>query len=362
MTARTRFLGGGGRMAVTIKEIAKRSGFSGQTVSRVLNPHFSESHSPETRERVLSVARELGYKPNRHARQMRQGRFGAAAILTNSADSESALSNSLLWGVQTALAERDMNLTFALLSDPRLIAREGEADAATPANGLDDFLTEWMADGFLVHFSDDLSAERRARLHALRVPFVWINFDEDADCIYYDDREGAREATRYLLSLGHERVAYYGFRGVTHYSGAARREGYEETMRGAGRTPRLLNGPAEHVPNSEHWARWVDGVLSDPNRPTAVLCYGIEIAWSLIHVAGRRGLAVPRDLSVMAFRRDDGAWAGTQLTSMLLRERNMGQSAVELLMEKIRKPGVPIAPVVLKEPLEVQQTTAPPPA
>jgi LacI family transcriptional regulator len=157
----------------------------------------------------------------------------------------------------------------------------------------------------IVNYTSDVPETVRERLAAERVPTVFTNICLDADCVYPDDHDAARQATEYLLSLGHTRVAYANFldeRLFVHYS---RRAAARIRSRHARRrtVPQLLTSSCQTIlstPGRVAGCRW-RGLLDKPasERPTAIFTYGIHEALSLMYAAAARGIHVPRDLSIM---------------------------------------------------------------
>src|SRR4051812_31228185 len=118
--------------------IARRLNLSQRTVSFCLSG--SDRVSEETRKRVLKVANELGYRPNRSALSMRTGRFNAIALLQSAHVEYSYLPESLLVGLHEGLASREIRLVLASVPDEKL----------TDGQYLPSVLREWSVDGFLV--------------------------------------------------------------------------------------------------------------------------------------------------------------------------------------------------------------------
>src|SRR3954453_960814 len=189
-------------MTITIKEIARRTGLSIPTVGNVLG-RSANRYSAKTRERILQVAHELGYKPNASARAMRQGRFGCAALVLSRSKQQthSHIPTGLLDGLDDALAQHDMHLTGARLTDEELSS--------------DDFLPkvlrESMADGMIVNYTHEIPQAMLELIHAHHAPAVWLNAKMPHDCVYPDDRGAAQAATEVLIQRGHKRIAFLHF-------------------------------------------------------------------------------------------------------------------------------------------------------
>src|SRR5579883_3270772 len=102
-------------MPATLKQIARETGVSIKTVSRILSGH-SDLHRPETRERVLKAAQDLGYLFNSSARALRQGRFGCIALVLSADLVFSMTPTGLVGGILDACAAERLHLTLAQLS------------------------------------------------------------------------------------------------------------------------------------------------------------------------------------------------------------------------------------------------------
>lgn len=315
-------------MAVTIKQIAEQTGLSWPTVSQVLTGK-GHRYKAETRERILKVARQLGYRPNAFARAIRTGRFGAAALVLSATDRyRSALPDGVLQGICDALEAKGMHLTVARLGDQKL----------TDEGFVPKLLREWMADGLLLDYNKQIPSRMMRLIEQYDIPSIWLNYRRQHDAVYPDDLSAGREATERLLALGHRRIAYAGQPGDTppHYSETDRREGYAEAMRAAGLEPRVVGGyKARECPHCGRSA-W-RAVLDRPERPTAVVAYGAKSLLGVFRAADRLGLEMPRDLSLITF---SGHPAGLDMdvATMLVPEIRLGREAVEMLLEKIESP------------------------
>jgi LacI family transcriptional regulator len=208
----------------------------------------------------------------------------------------------------------------------------------------------------------------RERLVAERLPTVFTNICLDADCVYPDDEGAARQATEYLLSLGHTRVGYANFLDDSlfrHYSRIARRAGYEAAMRSAGLAPQLL--AASCLPDSVHarpggWLALAAAVLDKPatERPTAIFTYGVHEALSLMYAAAARGIDVPGDLSIMGVYDNFVDYPGVRVSTMIIPAVALGEAAVRMLDRKIASGGEAQPPHPVPFRLDPGDTCAPP--
>lgn len=321
-------------MNTTLHDVAREAQCSVSTVSRVLNGregHFDAA----TRERVLETVRRLGYRANAGARATRNGRQGSVTLLMSSlGDSRSGLPEGLLRGMHDALDEHHLHLNVAFLPDERL----------TDPEYLPRFAREWTSDGLLVNYNKLLPPGLERVIAESRIPAVWINRDRDEDACHPDDLEAGRAATRQLLALGHRRIAYCSFSyklESLHYSEVDRRQGYLDAMADAGAEPLVVDRysfPAKNYGDrAEIWSR----LLSAPDRPTAVLAYGVTAAMSVVRAVDSLGLGIPDDLSLVTYA-GATAYAGLELDTWLVPEAEMGHQAVEMLLAKMAAPNDPL--------------------
>lgn len=328
-------------------DIAREAGVSQTTVSFVLNGRMDMPVSTATRERVLQAARDMGYRPNRSARAIQSGKFGCIALLGSTIPHRSVLPTFLRDGILDALAEHGLHLLLARLPDTALTD-----EAFVPS-----ILREWAADGLLINYNADAPPAMEALLVENRLPCVWLNARRDADCVYPDDKEAARSATERIAALGHRRIAFVPYTGVSHYSAADRESGYREAMADQGLMPQVIN-PANGIVSLAE----AEALLALPSeqRPTAFLCYAPEAATTLMYAAARGGLSVPRDVSLVTFYEQVYAATGQPVDMMLLPEYHMGRVSVDMLLQKIVAPAVPLPPYALPCAYRAGDTLAPP--
>lgn len=340
---------------VTIKQIAERTGLSIRTVGRILSEDTSGSgspaHSSSTREKVVTAARELGYRPNASARSMRTGRFGCVALLLSSTSPQrSNLPGELFAGIDDALTEHNIHLTLARLPDEKLATAEV----------LPKILREWMADGLLVNYNYHIPQSLLQTIRDPRTPSVWINTKQEANAVWPDDFAAGRLAAEDLIARGHTRIAYAVQEGADgHYSATDRYDGYADAMATAGLRAEKLILPEPKIPQGRTsllpppgWED--DGPVWDADaartgaRPTAIIAYMGNVANFLLFLASGHGLQAPRDLSVVTFEDYTSATAGLLVTTWRIPSYRLGQEAVRMLLARLADPThAPQPPVVV---------------
>ena len=307
--------------APSIKDVARRSGVSYKTVSRVINREAG--FSAATRERVEEAIAALGYRPHHGARSLRSGRTHTLRLVVTTG-SERFLANPYQDDVVAGVADAASDRGYAVLLE--LVRRE----TAEPPPGL----VERRVDGTILL---DSRVPRPLLLPTLRdsgAPCVVLanrDVDPALGWIDADFRGGAERLVRHLLDLGHRRIAHLtdnpAFR-----STQARRAGYEQALTAAGITPDPgLIVMAGHL--RDHGSAATESLLARRSDVTAIFCVNDLTALGAIECLQRRGTRVPEDVSVTGY--DDIAMARDAtppLTTVRLPWYEMGAAAVELVV------------------------------
>ena len=332
---------------VTIADVAAHAGVGAGTVSRVLNdsPRVSE----RTRRRVLDAIELLDYRPNPLARGLSRGRCQTLGVVVPFFTHASAVER--LRGVVAALDGSLYDLVLFNVESP--VHRDEHFATLTRRD---------RADGLLIMSLPPPPGSLR-RLAEAGVPVVLLDtHGPGVPAVVTDDVAGGRLATRHLVDLGHERIAFLGDEpsnplGFT--SSSARERGYHETMEDAGL--KVRTGDVRHGPHVRAVARQLAAdLLAGHDRPTAVFAASDTQALGVLEAARARGLHVPGDLSVVGF--DDvevSSYAGLTTVRQPLFES--GQRAATLLLESLAaEEPLGEAEHHLDLSLVVRSTTAPP--
>jgi DNA-binding LacI/PurR family transcriptional regulator len=271
--------------------------------------------SPETRQRILAAARELGWQPSASARALTEARTRAIGLVLER-DAEQleldAFFVRFLSGIERALTAAD----YALLL--QLVPTGGAG--ALPA--YERLAAAGRVDGFLL---TDVEVEDRrfAPLAAAGVPVVLAG-EPDGDCpfpwVETRHADGMAPAVEHLAGLGHERIGFLGGRPELEHV-RAREAGWREALQAAG----LPGGPLAHT------AAELLGA-----RPTAIVCASDVLALEVINAARGLGLDVPGDLSITGF--DDSplaALASPPLTSVRVDYAEFGEAVTRALLAEI---------------------------
>ncbi len=269
----------------TIKDIAKHVGVSTMTVSNVLHRRFHRV-SPETAKKVQEAAKELGYRPNLHARSLVSKNSRVIAYVSTPGASASGrfaadpFHAGLTDEMETRLGAAGYYLMLKSLSK---------------ASELTEFLQNWQPEGvFLVGIDDGgiLSAALSSG-----VPAVCIDcpFQPGLISIGLDDYAGGRLAAQHLLQKGHRRLAFAMPHGGSIDS--ARLSGFSDELASQG-----ISLPKERIFDVSLWGvEAVAGALCADPGTTAIFATADILAAQLISAITARGARVPQDVSVLGF-------------------------------------------------------------
>jgi DNA-binding LacI/PurR family transcriptional regulator len=287
-------------VAVTIKDIAEAAGVIPATVSRALNdsPMVKEA----TRQRILKLAKEMGYVTRAEARLRKvSGSNVIGMVLTTIAD---PFLPGVVAGAEQAAYESGYGLF--LTTSHGNPDRELQVIEALCKRHVDALVIASMW-GTRVHLAD---------LARLKVPIVFVNHPVDDSRFRYvsvDDVLAARIATEHLVRLGHRRVAFVKSAGRPPGYVERRLEGYRQVLTEAGLE---LEKQLEILPEGQsdfHRGQASLGMLLQA-KASAVVCYNDLTAFGLLKSCHRMGLRVPEMLSVVGI---DGVDATEHMTPAL---------------------------------------------
>ena len=300
---------------VTIRHVAARAGVGAGTVSRVLNG--SPKVSAPTRERVLAAIDELSYRPNPLAQGLSRGRCQTLGVVVPFFTHASAVER--LRGVVSALDDSRYDLVLFNVESP--IHRDEHFASLTRRD---------RADGLLVLSLPPRPADLD-RLTAAGVPVVLVDVHgTGVPSVVTDNEEGGRMATRLLVDLGHECIAFIGEEPdnpLGFVSGTARQQGYSDVMAAAGLREVVVHGPHDRLVTQNLAA----DLLERESRLTAMFASSDVQATGVLAAARAADVRVPDELSVVGF--DDieiSAYAGLTTVRQPLFES--GRIGVEMLL------------------------------
>jgi DNA-binding LacI/PurR family transcriptional regulator len=340
---------GSGRLGlVTMRDIARATGLSQSTVSRVLNRTPTVVPIADaTRERVLAMAKELGYRPNPLARGLRGASTMLLGVIVR--DITDPFFAGAIEAVTVEASERGYNVVLG--------HAHARADEAIALWGV---LEARPCDAILLLGDMGDQPKLIEDLAGTRVPLVALwqgSRPKGIAAVSVDNRAGVQAVLQHVADLGHRRIAYAGARPLGDIK--EREEAYVDFMARLGEPVR--DGYIDH--RSNEFAGGVaalEQLLGLPEPPTAVVTSTDVLAIGALHAAHACGLQVPADVSIAGF--DDipvAAVTVPALTTVRMPVREMVAKAVQMVLgDSILDP---TRPTVLRPSLMVRSSTGPPP-
>lgn len=277
-------------MAATIKDIAKRLNISVSTVSYALNGG-PRNVPVEIRDKVILVARELNYRPNRVARSMITGRSHTIGIVPPEIVDNALLSPYLQLAVN-GISNEAGHLKQDILLFTRYNDKEHEEMLSTMVDG--------RADG-IIFIAPNMGTKTMELATALHLPCVIISGQslDGVPSFTVSNEDGMEQAMGHLYDLGHRKIAHIAGR-LDQQDAILRLNGYRSFL------------DAHGLPYREEWV--VEGrflieggkqalkqLLSLPDRPTAITCANDEMAIGALFGALDLKVKVPEELSIVGF-------------------------------------------------------------
>ncbi|MFC8682689.1 LacI family DNA-binding transcriptional regulator [Microbacterium ureisolvens] len=333
-----------------ISDVAAAAGVSVTTVSLVMND-VEARISDETRRRVREAATAVGYAPSSVARGLRTQQTRTVGLISDQI-ATTPFAGRMLAGAHDAARENGHLVYLVDTGGDQTI--EGEAIRALTAQQVDAMIYACMW-----HRVVDAPAGLPAQAVFLDCRPAGGGYRS----VVPDDRAGGAAAVRELIAAGHRRIAYIDTDDGPIASGL-RHQGYLEALGEAG----ITADPTLHVSGdtSAHGGRAAAELLLDlpeAERPTAVFCFNDRMAAGVYIAAHRRGLDIPRDLSVIGY--DDqqliAAEQDPPLTTVALPHYAMGRWAMEVALG-VRAEGDEDATHLMECPVIRRDSVGPPPA
>ncbi|MXG89816.1 LacI family DNA-binding transcriptional regulator [Nocardioides flavescens] len=313
-----------GRSSVTpptLADVAERAGVSRQTVSNAVNnPDLLRE---DTLSRVQQAIAELGYLPNRAARNLRTRASHLIGLPIKAAEEGTA--NALMDRFVHSLVDSSREAGYHVLLFSG--TRTGKAVDELPA--YDDLLRSTAVDAFVV--TDTYLGNPQAEwLDQRRAPFVafgrpWNDPDARHPWVDVDGAAGTEMATTHLIERGHTRIAWIGWR-KDSLLGEERRAGWSRAMRSRD-IP--TSGLASRVEDTVSSGREASAVLLDEAHPSAFVCASDTLAMGVLHTLAERGLSAGHDIAVTGF--DDSQVAQTVPPGLTSVRQPLEDVAVEVV-------------------------------
>lgn len=324
----------------TIKDVAARANVSTATVSRVLSG--LEGVKPDLQDRVHQAVRELGYYPNRVARNLRVRTTRLIGLVIS--DIQNPFFTSVVRGIEDVLQRADYTLLL------------GNTDEKLEREQL--YLTTLRAEGVagIILAPTGKRVDNYSMLLPTQLPVVTIDRAPSglsADSVIVNNSAGSRAAVLHMIEHGHRRIGCIS--GPPNLSTAEeRRNGYEQAL-------------CEHgIPLDDVLIQYADfrqsggyaamqALLALDERPSAVFVANNLMTLGALQALHERDLQIPSDVAIVGF--DDMSWATSlqpPLTAVAQPTYQLGTTAAHLLLARLNEPQRPVQHVVLETELMIR--------
>ena len=320
-------------MVPTIKDVAAKAEVSPSTVSRVLNDR--PGISTQTRERVLHVARQLGFSPSPAARSLATARaycvgyigYKYGAVLPPNPRPTSSAAPGILEGIDEELSKHGYHMLTTYVD------REAMKGRNTPS-----VIHQGRVDG-LILAGPAIHPRFILQLRSTGLPIVLVDnrLNETAmDCVLCDNEGGAYQAAKHLVEEhNHQHIVFLS--GPAEWlSSRERATGYRRALKELGLEPHIVFMSSTVV---ETGSQAMLTALEEYADLTAVMAVNDATAVGAIQACQQAGRAVPDEVAVIGF--DDGPWAQMHtppLTTTRIFWHEIGVQAARRMVDLIERP------------------------
>lgn len=312
---------------MNIKDIAKASGVSIATVSRVINN--TAKVNDETRMRVEEAIKNANYRPNSLARELQQRKTNTIGVILSVAQLSDFAVSDALNAIADVLNSNGYNM---MIVNSRF----------HPDEEIEFFHTfqEKRVDGIL-YFASTFTENHHRVLENYPIPIVIIGQEYtklNIPCAVFDDYNAAKKATEYLISKGHSRIGYIGCPMYDYATGVERKRGFEVAMTTNGLT---IDEKMQALGNFSLESGYKSMKMiheSNDELPTAVFAATDYMAMGAMHYLKENNIKVPEQVSVIGF--DDvsvSEYYNPALTTIRTDKKAIGQIAAVNLLRLIKK-------------------------
>ena len=322
-----------GKKVPNIFDVAELSGFSISTVSRVINT--PEKVNLNTRQKIYDAIDKLGFVPQAEARARALRLTGRIGVITPFFTAPSFVQR--LRGIAASLSKENYELVvYTVDSNNRLQSYLSSLPLTGNLNGL-------------VVISLPITEADANRLVEHKLPTVLIEFPHPLlNSVEIDDVEGGRMATEYLISKGHQRIAFLGDTDLPEYSihpVSLRLKGFRQALKAA-----HIEVPEEFIRlapyDQEQACMFAKELINTQNPPTAFFAATDYQALGILKAVRQLGLKIPDQIAVIGF--DDLDMANYEdLTTIRQHLDESGRIAIEILLSHIDDQTRPVQHITL---------------
>lgn len=316
------------RMAITIKDVAKKAGVSASTVSRVINGKGVISE--ETRKKINDVMEELNYFPNSLARNFANGSAFAVGLVIDAQD-ENTFSNTFfnrsVFAIEKVLQENGYNL---------IIVNGRETIDAT--SSIEKLVYEKKVDGLILP-PNNMKQKLIQKFIKMNFPFVVLGepqiFKSESSWVDVNNQQGSELAISHLKEKGYKKIAFI-FSGKQNVFEQNRLLGYLKGLENEG-----LEIHDEYIIEStngtEQYYNDCIAILNSENPPDAFLCSNNIIAFHILKALKNKDINIPNQVGVITFDNYPIAeYTDPALSVIDIDTYALGEHVTQILLQKIQ--------------------------
>jgi len=318
-------------MSVKLKDIAREAHVSISTVSRILSGDTSRKANDETIEKVITIAKELGYfedKTHKINAQMKD-KLNIGCIFTS--DHESFVSpffSKILSGIQDGLLNNPFMIdcrfyTFNLIQ-----------------SGLDFSLNDIQLDGAIILGRTSLEVIHRLKKQIPHLVYCGVNpMNQGIDEVFCSAYEGVLKEIEYLTEFGHTQIGYIGPTDKQEPAifNEQRYKGFIDGLT-KNNLPINKNFVEDCYLNSADGYASVQRIYQSSSFPTAIVCANDNVALGALKALHELGINLPNDVSIVGFDNiEASSFTNPSLTTIDVPKFELGTIAVKVLLDRIKK-------------------------
>lgn len=329
---------------ITIKDIAQELCISVSTVSRALAD--DKNIRKETKEKVLEMARKLGYRPNPVATNLKFGHTNTVGVIVP--EMITPFASTVINGIQEVLYAHGIKVIIA----------NSEEDPEKEKENLR-LMERFMVDGIIIsQCSYKQNREEYLRLQNAEMPMVFydrIPHGMDVSQVLVDDYMKAFFLVEALIRSGRQKIVH--IQGTTDiYNAIERSKGYQDAMD-------KFHLPTQIVTSQgmgfEDGSKIADQLLDKGYDVDAIFAFTDTLGIGIMNRLRERGKKIPEDIAIASF-------SGTALSNIVYPPlstvepplHQMGRNAAELILEKIKNPSSPSRSIILNAEIKLRASVS----
>lgn len=321
-------------MKVKLSDVAKASGVSISTVSRVINGDRECPASAKTSDKIWKAVKDLGYVPNKHAKnlvkgegddEVRLGRIGCIYTSTFESNNDPFFSCIGL-GIQRELSNNNYEMAYSVYA--------GMMDYTE----LYSYILKHEADGIIVLGSFNQEIFKMLKKHFDHIVYAGVNsVCHEIDEVICNGFDGAKIALKHLYDMGNRDIGYVGLVSVESVDGNKvndqRYEAYVEFVNDLGKDRLVIQSKLGTTDAYENMTQYLN---QNPKLGQAYYCANDATAFGVMKALQDKGIKVPEDIAIIGLDNVEmSKFVTPRLSTISIPRRALGSRAVQLLIEQI---------------------------